>query len=69
MRKPFPVYRRKRVDYSFRQYAIRYKKDASLQDDFEAFISKHEISLGCLVDKLITHHFLSAHQADPEYPV
>ena len=64
MRKLTIIATAKHKEYSFTRYTIRAKKDDRLHDDFVDYITKHDISLSNLVDKLMRNHFPSLRQTD-----
>ena len=67
--KKYPLNRSVRNEYSLKHFTIRYTKDVRLFDDIDYYISKHNLGLGCLVDKLINNHFSHARYTDHDHPM
>jgi len=57
----------KNRDYFCSRHAIRIKKDTTLHDDVQDFISKHDIGMNSLVTKLLYGYFSRQRYSDPEY--
>lgn len=51
-------------EYTYARYTIRIRKDSTLYDDIEYFMSKNGASLNYLVTKLLTDYFLSLYPED-----
>jgi hypothetical protein len=68
MRGKYFLHIQKCNDASHIRHCIRTIKDVCLHDDVEDFLSKREVSIDRLVDKLLVNHFATLHHHDPNYP-
>ena len=54
----------KQKESSLTRYVLRVKEDARLHDDIVDYVTKHDISMEKLVDKLLGNHFPLLRQTD-----